>query len=213
MPENYYEILGVSKNASSAEIKRAYRKLAHEHHPDKGGEHERFKKVNEAYQILSDPQKRTAYDQFGKAGADGSRAGGEGGFGSGFGGFSSEGGFGGSRGREGGFGFDFGGGGGLGDIFESFFGQAMATITTELPIRLDQAVLGDTIRFRIQQDSLELSIPPGTPDGTQFRFRGKGMALRNGGRGDLIVAVRVSIPRRLSREERRVWEELRRLQK
>lgn len=204
MPENYYEILGVSKNASSAEIKRAYRKLAHEHHPDKGGEHERFKKVNEAYQILSDPQKRTAYDQFGKAGADGSRSGG----GGGFDGFD----FGGSRGREGGFGFDFGGGG-LGDIFESFFGQAMATITTELPIRLDQAVLGDTIRFRIQQDSLELRIPPGTQDGTQFRFRGKGMALRNGGRGDLIVAVRVSIPQRLSRQERRAWEELRRQQK
>jgi DnaJ-class molecular chaperone len=89
----------------------------------------------------------------------------------------------------------------------------MATITTELPIRLDQAVLGDTIRFRIQQDSLELRIPPGTQDGTQFRFRGKGMALRNGGRGDLIVAVRVSIPQRLSRQERRAWEELRRQQK
>src|SRR3989344_5789114 len=204
MPENYYEILGVSKNASSAEIKRAYRKLAHEHHPDKGGEHERFKKVNEAYQILSDPQKRAAYYQFGKAGADGSRSAGEGGSGGvGDFGFSARGGS--------AFGGDFGGGG-LGDIFESFFGQAMATIPTELPIRLDQAVLGDTIRFRIQQDSLELSIPPGTPDGTQFRFRGKGMALRNGGRGDLIVAVRVSIPRRLSRQERRAREELRNLQ-
>ncbi len=203
MPENYYEILSVAKNASTAEIKRAYRKLAHEHHPDKGGEHERFKKVNEAYQVLSDPQKRAAYDQFGKAGADAARAGGGGGF-SGFD-------FGTSQGGGGGFGFEFGGGG-LGDIFESFFGQALATITTELPIRLDQAVLGDIIRFRVQQDALELTVPSGTQDGTQFRFRGKGMALRNGARGDLIVAVRVAIPRRLSREERRLWEELRQQQ-
>lgn len=65
MSKDYYKILGVSKNASTDEIKRAYRKLAQQYHPDKGGDPEKFKEVNEAYQILSDPQKRSQYDQFG----------------------------------------------------------------------------------------------------------------------------------------------------
>lgn len=65
MPEDYYKILGISKNASPDEIKRAYRRLAQQYHPDKGGDPEKFKEVNEAYQVLSDPQKRAQYDQFG----------------------------------------------------------------------------------------------------------------------------------------------------
>jgi len=71
MSSDYYDILGVSKSASSDEIKKAYRKKALEHHPDRGGDQAEFKKINEAYQILSDPQKRTQYDQFGKAGFSG----------------------------------------------------------------------------------------------------------------------------------------------
>ena len=71
MSEDYYDILGISKNASQEEIKKAYRKKAHKHHPDKGGDEEKFKKVNEAYQVLSDEKKRKQYDQFGKAGAKG----------------------------------------------------------------------------------------------------------------------------------------------
>ncbi len=65
VPEDYYKILGVSKNASPDEIKRAYRRLAQQYHPDKGGDPEKFKEINEAYQVLSDPQKRGQYDQFG----------------------------------------------------------------------------------------------------------------------------------------------------
>lgn len=66
MAQDYYEILGISKNASPEEIKRAYRRLAQKYHPDKsGGDEKKFKEVNEAYQILSDPQKRSQYDQFG----------------------------------------------------------------------------------------------------------------------------------------------------
>jgi len=68
MSKDYYDILGVSKDASQEEIKKAYRKLAHKHHPDKGGDEEEFKKVNEAYQTLSDKQKREQYDRFGKTG-------------------------------------------------------------------------------------------------------------------------------------------------
>ncbi len=67
MAKNYYDILGVNQNASEEEIKKAYRRLAHKYHPDKkGGDEKRFKEINEAYQILSDPQKRRQYDQFGQ---------------------------------------------------------------------------------------------------------------------------------------------------
>lgn len=103
---DYYEVLGVSKTATDQEIKRAYRKLAKQYHPDVATEadaEEKFKEVQEAYEVLSDEQKRAAYDQFGHAGTEG--FGGQGGFG-GFGGFGGQGGF----------------GGGFEDIFESMFG-------------------------------------------------------------------------------------------
>lgn len=103
---DYYEVLGISKGASEDEIKKAYRKLAKKYHPDvnkEPGAEEKFKEVNEAYEVLSDPQKKATYDQFGFAGMDGSA----GGFG-GFDGFSQ--------------GFSSGSFDDLGDIFSSFFG-------------------------------------------------------------------------------------------
>lgn len=113
--KDYYQILGVSRNASQDEIKKAYRKLAHKYHPDKGGDEKKFKEINEAYQVLSDKEKRTQYDQFGKVF--------EGGGSPGAGGFDF---------RQGqakwgeGINFDFGDLGdigGIGDIFEEFFGS------------------------------------------------------------------------------------------
>lgn len=197
MPKrDYYEILGVNKQASQDEIKRSYRKLAIEHHPDKGGNPEKFKELNEAYSVLSDSHKRSRYDQLGHD-------------------FASAGqGFSGSRGFEDIFsganrsGFRFSFGGGLGDLFEDFFGEAFSQVQVELPITLTQAILGDTLRFQTQHgDTLEFRIPPGTQDGQTFQFRGKGNPHRRG-RGDLLVSVRVKLPARLNHQQRRLFEEL-----
>src|SRR3990167_8668432 len=104
MAKDYYQMLGVPRGASEEEIKQAFRKLAHKFHPDKpGGDAEKFKEANEAYQILRDAKKRTQYDQFGSAAFENGRNGGSQGFG----------------------GFDFSGAGGfedLGDIFGNAFG-------------------------------------------------------------------------------------------
>jgi molecular chaperone DnaJ len=98
MGKDYYNILGIEKGASKDEIKKAFHKLAHKYHPDKsGGDEAKFKEVNEAYQVLSDDQKRAQYDQFGTNGP---------GFGGGFDGFDFS-----QYTQQGDFGFD------LGDMF------------------------------------------------------------------------------------------------
>lgn len=204
MAENYYKILGVSKGANQDEIKKAYRKLALKYHPDRGGGEEaakEFKKVNEAYQVLSDPQKRSQYDQFGKT--DFSSAGGQ----SGFGGFSGFEGFSGFGGDGQGFEFNFGGGG-LGDIFESFFGQAMSQVQAEIKITPAQAVLGDKLQVEIGGEKVDIDIPAGIQDGQAFRIPGKGRQHKNG-RGDLILTLRIEIPKNITKEQRELYEQLR----
>ena len=141
---DYYDILGISRNADEEGIKKAFRKLAIKHHPDKNPGNkeaeERFKEINEAYSILSDSQKRRAYDLFGHAGAG---VGGEG------------------FGRGGGFDFDFGRGGFndiFSDIFEDFFGSSTRTrsraergtdLRYDLEISFDDAIFGKEIKIRI----------------------------------------------------------------
>ena len=118
---DYYKILGINKNANEEEVKKAFRQLAHKYHPDKGGDEKKFKEINEAYQVLSNKEKRQQYDQFGQVFSGQAGPTGAGGFnpfssaqGGPFGGFS-QGGFGGVK-------FDFGADtGDLGDIFEAFF--------------------------------------------------------------------------------------------
>jgi len=112
MAKDYYQILGVSKTASPEEIRKAYHKLAHQHHPDKGGDESKFKEGNEAYQTLSNKDKRAQYDQFGRVFEGGQAPGGAGGWDFGFG-----------QGNPGGFGqqqgFDPAD---LGDLFGEMFG-------------------------------------------------------------------------------------------
>ena len=139
MAKDYYEILGVSKGASKDEIKKAFHKLAHKHHPDKNkGDDTKFKEVNQAYQTLSDDQKRAQYDRFGADGPQGFNPG----QGGGFGGFDFS-------------GFQNGGGvefdmGDLGDIFGDFFGGGRSRqqarrgrdISTEIDLSFEDSVFG-----------------------------------------------------------------------
>ncbi len=138
---DYYEILGISKDASADEIKKAYRKLAVKHHPDKeGGDESKFKEATEAYEVLKDTTKRQRYDQFGHAGVGGASGGGAGGNPyEGFQGFNGQ-----------SMHFDFGDGG-LGDIFGSFFGGGQQQrrsedmgrdLQTDITLTFEEAVFG-----------------------------------------------------------------------
>lgn len=149
MSEDYYNLLGVEKNATDSEIKKAFRKKAQEYHPDKpSGDEKKFKAVNEAYSVLSDKQKRQQYDTFGSAGGPGAGAGGFGGFD--FSGFQQAGGFGGGAG---GFEFD------LGDIFSQFGGGGRSRtrrgqdISVTTTISFKEAVFGVEKEFTLTKNS------------------------------------------------------------
>ena len=178
---DYYEILGVSKTATAAEVKSAYRKMALKFHPDKNkakDAEEKFKEINEAYQVVSDKTKRQRYDQFGHAAFDPSSGGFGGGAGNPFSGaqsgpftwgYQNSGGQGGQSGADFDFNDPF-------DIFESFFGggfggRAARRSRYGLTIEFMEAVHGVTKEVTIEGKTQKIKVPAGANDGTRIRFK------------------------------------------
>ncbi len=189
MDKDYYKILGVSKDASKEEIKRAYRKLAQKYHPDanKGDAtaEARFKEISEAHSVLANDDKRAEYDQmrtFVEAG--GQR----------FYGFRPGGGQGSVRVNIGDIGDLFGDVGGAGSLFEDLFGfhgarpQDGRDVETDVTLSFDEAVAGTTIMLA---GGVKARIPAGIKDGARIRLPGKGEVGPGGARGDMYVRVHV----------------------
>ena len=203
--KDYYSILGVAKNASDEEIKKAYRKLAMKYHPDRNPNkkeaEERFKEINEAYAVLSDKEKRKQYDTFGAEGFQ-QRFTQE----DIFRGFDFDeilSGLFGSRGRRE---FRYGGRGGFdfGDLFGKQGGyqdagrmpQRGEDIVYEMSISLEEAAFGGEKRISYRKngkiEEVSVKIPQGIPSGKKLRLSGKGMGGRNGGPpGDLYLQVSI----------------------
>lgn len=193
MPGDYYEILGVQRDANKAEVKTAFRRLARELHPDVNDHdpeaEEKFKAAAEAYEVLSDPERRRAYDAYGHEGLRGAGAA-PGGFGS------------------------------VEDIFQAFFGGNFGFEVRRGPMRGQDlihtveisavdAMLGAKIKVPSHEGERGVDLPPGTQPGSQFVLRGHGMSGANGGPpGDLVIAVQVIVPEQLSEEQRELAEKL-----
>jgi len=175
---DYYDILGVSKSATAAEIKSAYRKLALKWHPDRNKEsdaHEKFKEINEAYEVLGNPEKKAKFDQFGHAAFTNGRGGNP--FGAGGNPFG-----GGYYQAGGNINFEdlFGGAGGFSDpfdIFSSFFGGGFGgqqhrqqKIHYKLKISFDEAIHGAEKTIVHQGKEYTVKIPAGADNGTQIRY-------------------------------------------
>ena len=229
---DYYEVLGVNRSSSAEELRKAHRKLVRQYHPDanrdKPDTGEKFKEVQEAYDVLSDPDKRRLYDEYGH-------------------GFTSQAGQPPSDANEAfrhGTGartrawkaspnvtvedFDMGAGGGFSDIFEQLFGgrtrgrgarqdapgevQAGEDIEHAVSISFDQAVHGATLPLQIfrggHTETIELKIPSGVKDGSRVRVRGKGHPGRNSPNGDLYIITRVADHPYFRREDLNVYLEV-----
>ncbi len=193
MPGDYYEILGVGRDANKAEVKTAFRRLARELHPDVNDHdpeaEEKFKAAAEAYEVLSDPERRRAYDAYGHEGLRGA-GGAPGGFGS------------------------------VEDIFQAFFSGNFGFEVRRGPMRGQDlihqveisaidAMLGTKIKVPSHEGEREIELPAGIQPGSQFALRGNGMPGANGGPpGDMVIAVQVVVPEQLSEEQREIVEKL-----
>ena len=217
---DYYDVLGISKQASNQEIKKAYRKLAKKYHPDTNpGDEEAeklFKEVTEAYNVLSDEEKRKLYDQFGHAAFDGGTDPYESHFRSGN--------------SENGTHREYYYSGNMDDIFDDVFGSFFnrgrrtnpfaseedfdfgssraADITSEITVSFREAALGCEKRISFDDESLgslDVKIPAGIAEGQSIRLRGKGRSGRNGKAGDLIIRIHIRDDRRFSRDGKDVY--------
>lgn len=197
---DYYEILGVKRNATAEEIKKAYRKLAVKYHPDKNPDdkvaEEKFKEASNAYSVLSDPEKRKVYDVRGHAGVQGM----------GFEGYTN---------MEDIFAnlnlndiFGRAAYGGFGDAFGDVFGPQRRTTRPyrgrdhriSLSIPFADAVLGAQKEVTVQGKNINLKIPPGIKDGQTLRVRGHGESIGAGASGDLLVKITVQSHPTISRD-------------
>lgn len=177
--KDYYELLGITKNASADEIKKSYRKLALQYHPDRNKTkeaEEKFKEITKAYEVLSDPQKRQTYDQFGSAAFEAPGSGSASGpFGGGFGSQYGNGPYTYTYSTDG-AGFDFGGFSDPFDIFEQFFGGASPfgartrRPTYSLTVTFMEAAHGATKSVTIDGKKQTIKIPPGVDTGSRVRF-------------------------------------------
>ncbi len=197
MAQDYYELLGVERGASDVEVKRAFRKVARELHPDVNAHdpeaEKKFKAAAEAYEVLSDPEQRQIYDRYGQ---DGLRSGG----------------------------FPPGGGtagfGSIEDLFGAVFGGAFGFEVRRGPMRGQdlihaveisavQAMLGASVKIPSHEGEREIELPSGVQHGTQFALRGHGLPGANGGPpGDLRIVIHVIVPSDLSDEQRDLAEKL-----
>lgn len=200
--KDYYKILGVDKSATQDEIKKAYRKLAMKHHPDRNlnnkASEEKFKEITEANEVLSDPEKRKKYNSLGANWKQYQNAGG--GLDDLFSRF-------GSTPRGGGTAYKFSGDfenlGGFSDFFESFFGssdfgstaQQQTTaidVEADANITLEEAFNGSERQINVDGKKLKIKINPGTKDGQRLRLRGLGRSgTSSGDRGDLFLNIHI----------------------
>jgi len=189
---DYYDILGVSRQATESEIRKAYKSKSMKHHPDRGGSEEEFKKVNEAYTTLKDPEKKKMYDTYGTA--DPQQAGPQG------------------------FHFD-GNMGGFEDIFESFFGQRMdpfgrsrqrqarnKTLNLNYTLTLEEAYVGKQLYLEVplpsgKKQTIDVFIPAGIESGQTVRLNGLGDdSIKNIPPGDIMLTIQVRKDSRFRRE-------------
>ncbi len=194
MAKSLYETLEVSENASADEIKKAYRKLARKYHPDVNKDpkaEEKFKEINAAYEVLSDPQKKQQYDQYGDSMFGGQN-------------FSD-------------FARNQGGGVDLDEILRQMFGSGAAGFgrsnfgggfgfdapdldtNAQITIPFEVAVLGGKRNISLNNDSFDIKIPEGIEDGQRIRAKGKGKSYQ-GQRGDLILKINISPSNEYERE-------------
>lgn len=218
---DYYKIMGINKDTPQKEIRAAYKKRAKQFHPDLHPNDPKakakFQALNEAYDVLNDPEKRKKYDQYGEHWKQAEAYEGAGGFGNGAG----------TSWGDSFSGFDFnqfsGGNGGFSSFFENLFGgggrrngaaymhETTRNYNMEVSIDIDMytALLGGEIILQTQNGKLKLKVKPETQNGSKVRLRGKGYGKGDGTFGDLIITYKVKLPTGLSERQKELLREMR----